>query len=214
MIIGSARSDENGGLIGGKAGDQNNREVSTQKYYMHKKGWYLLRAEDISVANAIAKAMLQACNNPNIGYDQGQRDSMMTLFRQGHSISEINKPCEVDCSKLVQICVYQATGKDPGNFTTANAVTVLSNTGKFKRAVEVQPTTTLYDGDILCTKTKGHIVVVVSGNPRKTKSISITSVAKEVIAGEWGTGEDRKRALKAAGFDYDEVQQKVNDLLK
>jgi hypothetical protein len=36
VIIGSARIDENGHASGGQAGDQNGKEVSTQKYYTHK----------------------------------------------------------------------------------------------------------------------------------------------------------------------------------
>jgi len=47
-----------------------------------------------------------------------------------------------------------------------------------------------------------------------TSKKSITAVAKEVIAGKWGNGDARKKALKAAGYDYDAVQKKVNELLK
>lgn len=42
---------------------------------------------------------------------------------------------------------------------------------------------------------------------------SIDEVAKEVIAGKWGSGDARKSALKNAGYDYSEVQNKVNALL-
>ena len=40
------------------------------------------------------------------------------------------------------------------------------------------------------------------------------TVAKEVIAGKWGNGEDRKKRLQAAGCDYGAVQAKVNELVK
>lgn len=43
---------------------------------------------------------------------------------------------------------------------------------------------------------------------------SIEAIAKEVIAGKWGNGDDRKKRLQAAGYDYSTVQQKVNELLK
>lgn len=43
---------------------------------------------------------------------------------------------------------------------------------------------------------------------------SITTIAKEVIDGKWGNGEDRKKKLTAAGYDYKTVQKKVNELLK
>lgn len=43
---------------------------------------------------------------------------------------------------------------------------------------------------------------------------SVTELAKEVIAGKWGNGQDRKNRLTAAGYDYTAVQKKVNELLK
>lgn len=42
----------------------------------------------------------------------------------------------------------------------------------------------------------------------------VMTVAKEVIAGKWGSGDDRKKKLTAAGYNYDTVQKKVNELLK
>lgn len=38
-------------------------------------------------------------------------------------------------------------------------------------------------------------------------------VAKDVIAGKYGNGEDRKKKLKEAGYDYDAVQSIVNKLV-
>ena len=43
---------------------------------------------------------------------------------------------------------------------------------------------------------------------------SISTIAKEVIDGKWGNGEERKKALEKAGYKYSEVQAKVNELLK
>lgn len=42
---------------------------------------------------------------------------------------------------------------------------------------------------------------------------SVTEVAKEVIAGVWGNGTERKDKLISAGYDYTAVQKKVNELL-
>ena len=42
---------------------------------------------------------------------------------------------------------------------------------------------------------------------------SITDIAKEVIAGKWGNGADREKKITAAGYSFDEVQKKVNELL-
>lgn len=42
---------------------------------------------------------------------------------------------------------------------------------------------------------------------------SIDEVAREILKGKWGNGEDRKTALAKAGYDYAAVQAKVNELL-
>lgn len=41
---------------------------------------------------------------------------------------------------------------------------------------------------------------------------SVTEVAKEVLAGKWGNGDDRKNRLTVAGYNYSEVQAAVNRL--
>ena len=47
----------------------------------------------------------------------------------------------------------------------------------------------------------------------KPKKKTVTQIAKEVIEGKWGNGEDREKRLKAAGYDYNAVQKKVNEML-
>lgn len=42
---------------------------------------------------------------------------------------------------------------------------------------------------------------------------SVDEVAHEVIAGIWGSGDTRKSALEAAGYNYREIQNKVNSIL-
>ena len=49
-----------------------------------------------------------------------------------------------------------------------------------------------------------------SGSGKK----DVTTVAKEVLAGKWGNGNDRKEKLQAAGYNYAEVQAEVNRLSK
>lgn len=41
----------------------------------------------------------------------------------------------------------------------------------------------------------------------------IVSLAFEVIAGKYSTGEERKKALEKLGYDYNKVQKCVNDLV-
>ena len=47
-----------------------------------------------------------------------------------------------------------------------------------------------------------------------TKKKSVDEIAREVIDGRWGNGEDRKTRLTKAGYDYATVQKRVNALLK
>lgn len=47
-----------------------------------------------------------------------------------------------------------------------------------------------------------------------TKLSSVEEIAKEVIAGKWGNGIDRKVKLEAAGYNYSQVQTRVNELIK
>ena len=44
-------------------------------------------------------------------------------------------------------------------------------------------------------------------------SKSIDELASEVIAGKWGNGAERKERLTAAGYNYSEIQAKVNELM-
>lgn len=81
LIVGSARIDENGHISGGKAGDQTGKEVSKQPYYVHSKGWICMRPKSVSVANKIASAMNDACDNNNIGYDQNGRSGVVTCVK-------------------------------------------------------------------------------------------------------------------------------------
>ena len=64
-------------------------------------------------------------------------------------------------------------------------------------------------------KRMGRIAAEVNNRLNKTSHPSeiVTQVAWEVIRGEWGNGSDRRQRLEAAGYDYDAVQDRVNELL-
>lgn len=82
-------------------------------------------------------------------------------------------------------------------------------------------------------KINGNKITVIEGNysdsvKRRTLSTNsnvircfvtpkyydITSIAKSVIRGDYGNGATRKTKLTAAGYNYDVIQQEVNNLLK
>lgn len=53
----------------------------------------------------------------------------------------------------------------------------------------------------------------LTGKSTSTNKKSIDTIADEVIAGQWGNGNDRKTRLENAGYNYQEVQNKVNEKL-
>jgi hypothetical protein len=181
LIVGSARIDENGRITGGAAGDQTGIEVSKQPYYMHSKGWICIRPKSVQDANKIASAMNDACDNNNIGYDQNGRYGIVNKVKECGAIKKISVPTEADCSSTIRACCIEAFGTDPGDFSTANEAYVLGRTGKFEPAFAVTSSTELFNGDILVTKTKGHTVAVVSGNPRPTTPAKKSPVANPTL---------------------------------
>lgn len=50
-------------------------------------------------------------------------------------------------------------------------------------------------------------------SPTSNKKKSNTEIAKEVIAGKWGNGEERRKKLEKAGYNYKTIQNKVNELM-
>jgi hypothetical protein len=106
--------------------------------------------------------MKKACNNNNIGYSQSDRYGV-----NKYGISTKTKT-NCDCSSLVRQCVKEASGKDPGDFSTYDEADKLEATDLFEKRIAYisQAKTPVYNGDVLVTKTKGHTIIVVSGNPR------------------------------------------------
>lgn len=60
----------------------------------------------------------------------------------------------------------------------------------------------------------GYSVYDEFGNVAYSKQHkTIENVAKDVIAGKYGNGTERIRKIEADGYDYNIVQQKVNEML-
>lgn len=82
---------------------------------------------------------------------------------------------------------------------TSNANTVVRNGGGVaKKKYKISS----YSGKVLFGHPK------YENAPKK----SIEQVAKEVMAGKWGNGEERKKRLTEGGYDYEEVRKMVNKL--
>lgn len=179
-IVGSARIDENGHAHGGAAGDQKQTagtpdykgEVSMQTFYVHSKGWYIFRAKKEKQRKKLAKCMIRACNNKNIGYDQWQRDGVVVKG------TATKTPTECDCSSLVRRCIIEACGKDPGNIRTVTMPEMLKATGLFEPMMSYTSNTTLYTGDILVTKVSGHTVIVCYGEDANDGKVAQPTLRK------------------------------------
>lgn len=63
--------------------------------------------------------------------------------------------------------------------------------------------------DAFITTKSGTMVSV-----EKPVGKTVDELAKEVLQGKWGNGQDRKNRLTAAGYDYSAVQKRVNELCK
>lgn len=62
-------------------------------------------------------------------------------------------------------------------------------------------------------KAAGFDAFITTEQGQSVTSKSLEEIAREVIQGKWGNGAERKARLEAAGYDYAEVQAKVNTLV-
>lgn len=205
VLIGSARSSYGNT----SPGDQNGgREVSTEKYYVHSKGWYVLRAKDPEKREKIAVAMERACANNNIGYSQPTRNTLYNDVKPyGFDPAKTTKAVNTDCSALVRVCVNYA-GITVGDFITSNEVSVLMATGAFelfKDDEHCKSSDHLLRGDILDTRTKGHTVVVLSNGAKAHEEVvSIAYKLGDRILKNGMTGDDVKELQTCLiGLNYD-----------
>lgn len=109
-----------------------------------------------------------------------------------HNINTIPKNCAVP--------VYVDTS------SPYEHVVVVDHGTWYSDGVKIKPISKVYGWGELCD---GVRVVKWVEDKKKT----VTAIAKEVINGLWGNGLTRKKRLTSAGYNYDEVQKKVNDLL-
>lgn len=92
--------------------------------------------------------------------------------------------------------------------------------GLYKVQVGAYTVKTNAENMLAKVKAKGFDAFITAANkavqsePTKPALKSVDEIAKEVIAGKWGNGTDRKNRLEAAGYNYSAVQKKVNELLK
>lgn len=169
VLIAHASIDENKQIKGGAAGDQTGKEVCIRSWY--NKPWnVLIRFKDPNKAEKLARDMEWAAANDNIGYDQLQRNTLLTEARKvNFNLSKIKVKCETDCSALVAVCCMYAGVPESdltykGNCATTRTLrTMLTATGiveVYTSPLYLTKTDRLKRGDILL-KEGSHVVVVI-----------------------------------------------------
>lgn len=167
VMVAAASKDENGCYSGGIAGDQSGYEVKIQNWFSYS--WnVILRPLNAQDAEKMATMMEDAANNPNIGYDQSERNSLYPYAKAvNFEMSKINTPCECDCSSLVSICCIgigcsESAFYGGGNMRcTSNLRQPCLASGKFCELTDSKYTQSkdyLKRGDIILYEA-GHVVV-------------------------------------------------------
>lgn len=108
--------------------------------------------------------------------------------------SSVSKPAS-DKKQLYRVRKTWADSK-----SQKGAFSVLSNA---KKCADSNKGYSVFDED-------GNKVYPAGSSAKK----SVDAIAREVIRGDWGNGDERKKKLTAAGYDYPAVQKRVNELLK
>ena len=184
VMIGSSSKDERGQCHGGQIGDQTEKEVCVLNWYY--QNWnVVLRPTDEVLAEKIACAMEDACDNNNIGYNQLERNSLYIEAKKVElDISKISTPCGCDCSSLVSVCCICA-GLPASYFYHGNICTTYTlrnaclSTGKFSALTDKKYLTQkdyLKRGDILLNETQHVVVVLADGQKVENSTIKPTEV--------------------------------------
>jgi len=199
--IGHASIDENRKANSGVAGDQTGKEVCIRDWY--DSSWHtVIRCDDPEKAELMAKACEAACKNPNVGYDQYQRNTLRNAARIAKwDLSKVGK-CECDCSSLMAVCAECAGIEIP--YRNGNAPTTRTMENDFEstnmfRSFMFTTSKVLKRGDIVLKD--GHVVMVLEG------VFETVNVAVEVL--KKGVKSDSVKTLQILlngyGFNCGEV---------
>lgn len=129
--IGHASISENGTVNGAK-GDSTGKEVCVREWYSKPWDFMAIHPEE-TVREKHAKAVEAACANDDIGYGQGDRNTLNTLAKAvGYDLSKVGK-CNCDCSSLQNVAAVAsgAAGVSYGGngWTTSTMKAALQKAG-------------------------------------------------------------------------------------
>ena len=202
--------DERGKATGGQAGDQTGKEVLISAWY--SRPWnQFFRIENDKVRKQFGNNMIDLANNPAVGYNQNQRNTLLTQAEKvNFNFSKITTKCNSDCSSGVTICllgaIYTVLGKDAYNRAKAvmvaggNCATTSSFKGRVAGLTDVKVTlytSTAYTGSTakavfgdIYNKSGSHIVAYVDDDkkvgltPATTATTTTSKKEANVKAGQ------------------------------
>lgn len=122
--IAHASIDENGKTKGGSAGDQTGKEVCVRTWYSKPWNQFFHIAND-EVRIQFGNNMIDIANNNNVGYDQNQRNTLLTQAKKvNFDFAKISTKCECDCSSCITIALL-------------GAIYTILGANAYKRALEI-----------------------------------------------------------------------------
>lgn len=127
--------------------------------------------------------------------------------------------------KLATLCEKHATsiGQNSRGIKSGNHLYFIKNTNMTAVLCECAFIDNDTDNDIIDTTAEQRafgvayakaILEYLGINYNNSNNKSIDEIAKEVMQGKWGNNPERKNRLIAAGYDYDVIQKRVNELCK
>ena len=160
-----------------------------------KLGYTPIMPIEISCYYLIEQAKKKGCWQENDAYVPSPGDAVLYDWDDNGVGDNKGDPDHVGTS----IYVNKASGYMvvmEGNYSNAVKRRTISLNGKYIRGF----ITPKYTSNTVST-------------PEQKPDKDLTTVAREVIVGQWGNGADRKKNLEAKGYNYGEVQKKVNEIL-
>lgn len=119
----------------------------------------------------------------------------------------------------IEICYSKSGGSSGGNTYTVQYGDTLSGIAKellgdASRYKEIAALNGIDNPNVIKV---GQVLKIPGGysddSAPSQPSKSVDEIAREVIAGKWGNGSERKDRLTAAGYDYAAVQARVNEIM-
>lgn len=159
-----------------------------------KLGYTDIMPIEISCGELINRAAAMGCWKENDGYIPNPGDAILYDWDDSGKGDNTGWPDHIGVVENVSTSSGYITAIE-GNYGDAVKKRTISINGKYIR------------GFIVPKYTDNFVVSSFD------KPLNIETIAREVIAGKYGNGVDRKANLEALGFDPAEVQKKVNEIL-